>query len=216
MVSTSKSIRIQNDEPASFANDASADLEFPRHDFEVAGMSCPKESDDSTDYGSDFTPEEEQLLSELLDKAAGPATGQAAILPSTPFLPSTPVSPKSPALLEFESLHPEALAALVADIEDAVEEAPVRLPKVLGRERPRAPWRSRQSRPGQGSRWSPSAVERPSARAGINNRPISSGMLVRPSRIFAVTLFLAALPFHQSTKSSAELTSCFEAFSRTP
>ncbi|CAG8154813.1 unnamed protein product [Penicillium olsonii] len=137
-------------------------------------MSCPKESDDSTDYGSDFTPEEEQLLSELLDKAAGPATGQAAILPSTPFLPSTPVSPKSPALLEFESLHPEARAALVADIEDAVEEAPVRLPKVLGRERPRAPWRSRQSRPGQGSRWSPSAVERPSARAGINNRPISS------------------------------------------
>ncbi|CAG8426284.1 unnamed protein product [Penicillium salamii] len=141
-------------------------------------MSC-LESDDSTDYGSDFTPDEEQLLNELLNKAAGPATGQPATAP-TPFLPSTPVTverittPKSPELLELESLQPAALAALVADIEDGVEEPSARLPKVLGRERPRTPWRSRQSQPGQGSRWSPSTMERSSACTGISNRPLSS------------------------------------------
>ncbi|KAJ5954170.1 hypothetical protein N7501_008449 [Penicillium viridicatum] len=118
-------------------------------------MSCPERNEDESDYGSDFTPEEEDLLNHLLNKAvAEHATDTDATSISTPTWISTPTpiehitTPKSPELIDLESLQPEALAALVADIEDGIEPARVRSPKVLGREGPRSPWRQSQSRPG--------------------------------------------------------------------
>lgn len=146
-------------------------------------MSCLQESDDS-DYGSDFTPDEEQLLNELLNQVVGHATDEtSATSPSTPILTSTPTpvaeitTPKSPERLELESLSPAALAALVADIEDVVEEPSVRLPKVLGREGPRSPWRLQQARTAQRRRWDQNYTG--SSPYVVNgNRPRSSGKLV--------------------------------------
>ncbi|CAI7641764.1 unnamed protein product [Penicillium bialowiezense] len=141
-------------------------------------MSCLRESDDSSDYGSDFTPGEEQLLNDLLNQATGAATGQAATTsPWTPSLSSTPVTverlttPKPSDFSDLDSIQPVARTAFVPDIEDGVDEPSARLPKVLGREKPRAPWRSR---PAQGSRWSPTAMGSRSPRAGNSSRPISS------------------------------------------
>lgn len=145
-------------------------------------MSCPQESD--SDYGSDFTPDEEQLLNDLLSKVAGHATDEtSATSPSTPILTSTPTpvaqitTPKSPEHLELESLSPAALAALVTDIEDGVEEPSVRLPKVLGREGPRSPWRLQQARTGQRLRWDQNYMGS-SPYVGNRNRPRPSGKLV--------------------------------------
>lgn len=180
-------------------------------------MSCLRESDDFSDYGSDFTPDEEQLLNDLLNKATGPATGQAATTsPWTPSLSSTPVSverlttPKLPEISELDFIKPAIRTALVADIEDGVDEPSARLPKVLGREKPRAPWRSR---PAQSSRWSPTAMGRWSPHAGNSSRPISSGKLVSLS---SATSLPVALPSHPYSEFSVELTSYFEAFSRAP
>lgn len=146
-------------------------------------MSCQKDSD-SSDYGSDFTPDEEQLLNDLLNKALGHATEQADATPSTPILISTPTpieqftTPKSPGPIEFEALQPAALEALVADIEDGIEEPSARLPKVLGREGPRSPWRSQQYRSAQRARWNPHGMGRSSPRGGNGNRSSPSGMLI--------------------------------------
>ncbi|KAJ5879699.1 hypothetical protein N7455_003164 [Penicillium solitum] len=142
-------------------------------------MSCPERNEDESDYGSDFTPDEADLLNELLNKAvAEHATDPDATFISTPTWISTPTpiehitSPKSPELVDLESLQPEPLAALVADIEDGIEPARVRSPKVLGREGPRSPWRQSQPRPGQAVRWSASASARgrSSPRAGNSDR----------------------------------------------
>lgn len=172
-------------------------------------MSCPqRHSDGSSDYGSDFTPDEEELLNELLSKATGHATDQANITShSTPILISTPTpveqftTPKSPELAELESLQPAALAALVTDIEDGIEEPSVRLPKVLGREGPCSPWRSQQYRPGQRARWNPNDMGS-SPRAGNSNRSNPSGMLIlvlssRSCFFFFVFFFRFPVLFYQ-------------------
>jgi exonuclease V len=161
-------------------------------------MSCQIDSDDSSDYGSEFTPDEEAILNDLLIKA-GHATEQAdATSPSTPISISTPTpieqftTPKSPELIELESLQPAALAAHVADIEDGVEEPSVRLPKVLGREGPRSPWRS-QPRPGQRARWNPEGMGQSITRASNSNRSSPSGMLI--SILHFVHVFCLRLSF---------------------
>ncbi|KAJ5204676.1 uncharacterized protein N7498_005555 [Penicillium cinerascens] len=121
-------------------------------------MSCPPqvprpEDPDSSDYGSDFTPDEEELLNELLSKAVAEH--------ATIDTPSPTPNPTEPAIEDFDSrtistsepsdiasLQPAVLAALVADIEDGVGDPPgVRLPKVLGRESPRSPWKQPNQRP---------------------------------------------------------------------
>ncbi|KAG0158657.1 hypothetical protein PDIDSM_6174 [Penicillium digitatum] len=142
-------------------------------------MSCPEINEDESDYGSDFTPEEEDLLTSLLNKAVAKyATDADATSILTPTWISTPTPieyttvPKSPELAELESLRPEALEALVADIEDGIEPASVRPPKVLGRAGPRSAWRQPQPRPGQAVRSgaSASAMGRSSPRTGNSNR----------------------------------------------
>lgn len=91
-------------------------------------MSCspsqpPVTADDSSDYGSDFTPEQELLVDELLAKVATenvPAT-TAAVAPATTVRDSTRQTP-------------------TGDIEDyyAPSQSSPRVPRVLGREKPGA------------------------------------------------------------------------------
>ncbi|CAI7679003.1 unnamed protein product [Penicillium pancosmium] len=149
-------------------------------------MSCspqlPRpEQSDSSDYGSDFSPEEDELLNELLAQAV---TENATIHPnatptststSTPIPTTPPVTQNTNRVLlpdpaDIETLQPATLAALVADIEDGIEDAPgVRLPKVLGREKPRSPWRQSSQRPWMGSQSARGSADRTSP--GPNNRP---------------------------------------------
>ncbi|KAL4895813.1 exonuclease V [Aspergillus ambiguus] len=83
-------------------------------------------SDNNSDYGSDFTPDEEELINELLAKAVAEHATTAART-TTP----TPTTP--------EPLSQGAAAAPVGDIEDygAFSPSP-RTPKVRGRQMP--PW----------------------------------------------------------------------------
>ncbi|KAJ5184351.1 Mpv17/PMP22 [Penicillium cf. griseofulvum] len=131
---------------------------------------------EDSDYGSDFTPDEEDLLNNLLNKAVAEyatADADATSFSTTWISTPTPIeqiaAPKSPELADFESLQPAVLEALVADIED---EPSVRLPKVPGRERPRSVWRQSQPRPGQAVRWgaNASARGRPNTCAHNSNR----------------------------------------------
>lgn len=140
-------------------------------------MSCPERTEDldSSDYGSDFTPDEEDLLNTLLSKAVAEHATDAT--PTHTWLPTpTPIerttAPKTPDLTDLDSLQP-AVPALVADIEDGIEPV-VRLPKVLGREGPRSPWRQSQPRPAV--RWNPTATGRSSPRASNRNRSSPLGM----------------------------------------
>ncbi|KAJ5834158.1 Mpv17/PMP22 [Penicillium robsamsonii] len=143
----------------------------------VAGISCQERMEDDSDYGSDFTPDEEDLLNNLLNKAitehATAANADATSILTTWISTPTPVeqitAPKSPELADLESLRPAAPEALVADIEDGIEPS-VRLPKVLGREWPRSTWRQSQPQSGQAVRWGANA----SARGMSNSRACNS------------------------------------------
>jgi exonuclease V len=167
-------------------------------------MSCQEINEDS-DYGSDFTPDEEDLLNNLLNKAVAEyatADADATSFSTTWISTPTPVeqitAPKSPELADLESLQPAALKALVADIED---EPSVRLPKVLGREKPRSTWRQSQPPPGQAVRWGANASARgrtnPLARNSNKNSPF--GMLfVFTSPLVDPHLFYGLVPLHST------------------
>ena len=125
-------------------------------------MSCspqpPRpESPDSSDYGSDFTPDEEAVLNELLTKAVA---AHAAVDPDATSNRSLTLNVNEAAVIarrntsvtldldNVASLQPAALDALVADIEDIIEDTPsLRLPKVLGREKFHSLWRQGHQRP---------------------------------------------------------------------
>jgi exonuclease V len=108
--------------------------------------------DNSSDYGSDFTPDEEDLLNELLAKAA--ATQADAVVdtaqnasrehfhrPATTTTTTTAVGEL--VVEEEEELQNFQQAALViADIEDYEDPRAARVPKVLGREK----WSPRKAR----------------------------------------------------------------------
>lgn len=88
---------------------------------------APSADAGSSDYGSDFSPEEEELLNELLDQVA-----------TTPASPTTatrpPPPPRSPSQQTFTST-----TAVLGDIEDYNgDPASGRVPRVLGRQMP--PW----------------------------------------------------------------------------
>ncbi|KAF7717495.1 Uncharacterized protein PECH_007951 [Penicillium ucsense] len=124
-------------------------------------MSCPPQqrpSDESewSDYGSDFTPDEDQLLSDLVLKAVADHATQrdnerAATPPppppSTGILSEVPATPLAAALDDLDNIQPTTIAAVAADIEDAITSPGVRLPKVLGREKPGSPWRRSSQQP---------------------------------------------------------------------
>ncbi|PYH99716.1 hypothetical protein BO71DRAFT_368755 [Aspergillus ellipticus CBS 707.79] len=116
-------------------------------------MSCPPpsspptptglhDSASSSDYGSDFTPEEEALLSDLLQVATDHAT---------PAAPSATATPQSP--------PPPAPPAVVQDIEDQYADPPnssTWTPRVLGREKPA--WQIRQPQQGGGGCGRPAPI----------------------------------------------------------
>lgn len=122
-------------------------------------MSCPPprlrpDVSDSSDYGSDFTPDEEHLLNELVTKAVAEhatATAQrdassvSAPTP-TPNVADAITTPTAATLVDLDSLQPTTLAAIVADIEDAVTSPGIRLPKALDRDKPGSPWRRSSQR----------------------------------------------------------------------
>lgn len=145
-------------------------------------MSCSSqlpraETSDSSDYGSDFTPDEEELLNELLSEAVT-EHATVATRTSTANIPAAPAAEHANTIAAtvLESLQPAALDALVADIEDGVEDLPgVRLPTVFFREKPRLPWRqsSQRSPFGPGGQFGAGAW-RASQDAGDSSSP--SGM----------------------------------------
>lgn len=154
-------------------------------------MSCPptlpRADSDSSDYGSDFTPDDEEVLNELLSKAVAqhatvatptsPSPSAAHDIPATPTPALEDASASVP--VDLESLQPAVLDALVADIEDAVEDVPgVRFPKVLGREKPHSPWRQASRRSpfgfGAGSQFGAGPWR---ASPGPDNRDSPSGMI---------------------------------------
>lgn len=155
-------------------------------------MSCPPqrprpELSDSSDYGSDFTPDEEHLLNELVTKAVAEQATATAHRDATPVSTPTPsqnvadaiTTPIAATLAELDSLQPATLAAVVADIEDAVTSPGVRLPKVLGREKPGSPWRRSSQRPWPGPTSPRSPVAGRSSQGSINkDPPIGIGMSV--------------------------------------
>ncbi|PYI11859.1 hypothetical protein BO78DRAFT_303321 [Aspergillus sclerotiicarbonarius CBS 121057] len=112
-------------------------------------MSCPSpatplipggfnDSDSSTDYGSDFSPEEEALLNDLVAKVAPDPHTTATVTP-TPALSQPP---------------PPAVTPVVRDIEDQyADPSSNRVPRVLGREKP--VWQIQSNRPGGGARPAP-------------------------------------------------------------
>ena len=94
-----------------------------------------KQDDDSSDYGSDFTPDEEELLNELLERVAATEHGATAETSSTP--PPPPPSDEQQqslpdAVHDLQPLPQQPL--LVTDIEDYEVPHSVRFPRVLGRE----------------------------------------------------------------------------------
>lgn len=119
-----------------------------------------------SDYGSDFTPDEEELLNELLAKAA--ATHQRAATASQDHfhIPATTTATAVEVEEEEEEVSRQDLQSLqpnlvIGDIEDYGDLRTARVPKVLGREKwsPRKtqqvlwPWRpaSSQDRSNVGS-----------------------------------------------------------------
>lgn len=131
------------------------------------------ETSDSSDYGSDFTPDEEELLNGLLCKAVA-EHATATTTPASTAAVETIEHADTIAATDLESLQPAVIDALVADIEDA---SSVRLSKVLGREKPRSPWRqaSRRSPFGPGAQAGAGAWR---ASPGTGNRSSPSGMSV--------------------------------------
>lgn len=96
---------------------------------------------DHSDYGSDFTPEQEALVDELLAKIA---TESASVTPSTPPpLPQQPSQLPRNTATEVAVNIPTATQDTVGtqDIEDyyAPQSSP-RIPRVLGRETPGTTW----------------------------------------------------------------------------
>jgi exonuclease V len=89
---------------------------------------------DSSDYGSDFTVDEEELLNELLARAV--ATEQTTTTTATAIEDLATPPPQAAIVIaeDLSDLKPLQEPLLVTDIEDYEIPHAVRVPKVLGRE----------------------------------------------------------------------------------
>ena len=138
----------------SFLGDAAFNLDSSSTSLQLPGLTCPDTldsfagmscqlpssqqqlaSDNSSDYGSDFTPEQEALVDELLANATG--TGNAPA-------PTTAVEAVAAATTTtaISNTFVEPTVATV-DIEDyyaAHSQSSPRVPRVLGREKPGTSW----------------------------------------------------------------------------
>lgn len=94
-----------------------------------------EDNDDSSDYGSEFTPDEEELLNELLTRVAPdrqiPTTTTALATTTT-----TTSEPQQQSLTEvlLYDLQPLSDPLIISDIEDYEVPHSARVPRVLGRE----------------------------------------------------------------------------------
>ncbi|KAJ5917353.1 hypothetical protein N7466_010907 [Penicillium verhagenii] len=159
-------------------------------------MSClsklKQREDSDSDYGSDFTPDEEDILNQLLTKAvAEHAPAESDATPTSSF--ATPRLTPGPtiattqsnyiATTRFGSPQPAVVATSVTDIEDAIVQSPGgRLPKVLGREKPGSPWRSSQ-RPWEDTK--PRSGMAQMANQGADNRATTFGRERERERVAA-------------------------------
>ncbi|KAH8698592.1 exonuclease V a 5' deoxyribonuclease-domain-containing protein [Talaromyces proteolyticus] len=100
----------------------------------VSGQDDQEKESNSSDYGSDFTPDEEELLNKLLVRVV--ATDQHRLPPSTTTIsdPSTPPQQPVLAVEALSDLKPLREPLVVTDIEDYEIPHSARIPKVLGRE----------------------------------------------------------------------------------
>lgn len=103
-------------------------MSMPSHENKnknINDMQPGTQNDDSSDYGSDFTPDEEELLNELL----------ARVVATTEEVTPTTSSPaqQQPQQIIKESSH-DIQPLVVTDIEDYEIPHSVRFPRVLGRE----------------------------------------------------------------------------------
>lgn len=94
--------------------------------------------DDSSDYGSDFTPDEQELLSELLARVVAPEHQTSTVTTTTAEETTTATTSESQqqllAELLLDDLQPLSDPLIVSDIEDYELPHSVRVPRVLGRE----------------------------------------------------------------------------------
>lgn len=104
-------------------------------------MSCqlpssqqPLASDNSSDYGSDFTPEQEALVDELLANATG--TGNAPV----PTTAVEAVAATTTTTAIDNTPEPTVATVDIEDCYDAHSQSSPRVPRVLGREKPGTSW----------------------------------------------------------------------------
>lgn len=94
--------------------------------------------DDSSDYGSDFTPDEQELLSELLARVVAPEHQSSTVTTTTAEGTTTATTSESQQQylteLLLDDLQPLSDPLIVSDIEDYELPHSVRVPRVLGRE----------------------------------------------------------------------------------
>uniref|UniRef100_A0A093VDY6 Putative exonuclease V, mitochondrial n=1 Tax=Talaromyces marneffei PM1 TaxID=1077442 RepID=A0A093VDY6_TALMA len=118
------------------------------------------EDDDSSDYGSEFTPDEEELLNELLARVVAP---ERQISTTTTAAEETTTTSESQqqelAKLLLDDLQPLSDPLIVSDIEDYEVPHSARVPRVLGREAwspaTKRVWQQRQQTSGTARRlWS--------------------------------------------------------------
>jgi exonuclease V len=109
--------------------------------------------DDSSDYGSEFTPDEEELLNELLARVVAPGRQIPAttITTTAEETTTTTTSESQQQLLTellLDDLQPLSDPLIVSDIEDYEVPHSARVPRVLGREAWSPPtkrvWQQRQ------------------------------------------------------------------------
>lgn len=127
---------------------------------------------DDSDYGSDFTPEQEALVDVLLAKID---TESASVTPSTPPpLPQPPPQFPRNTATEVAATIPVATQDTIGtqDIEDyyAPQSSP-RVPRVLGREKPGTTWQLYKT---AGSPWAKLSGAGTGAGPGISPVQISS------------------------------------------
>jgi exonuclease V len=93
---------------------------------------------DDSDYGSDFSADETELVNQLLAKADAPVPLPVVIpAPLGPFAPQQQLSPT-------RQIQTQVPAVIVRDVEDCDEDVSNgRKPRVLGKEKP--PWQVRRA-----------------------------------------------------------------------
>lgn len=100
-------------------------------------------NDDSSDYGSAFTPDEEELLNELLARVVAPehqtstVTISTAVTTTEETTTTTTTSESQQQLLTevlLDDLQPLSDPLIISDIEDYEIPHSARVPRVLGRE----------------------------------------------------------------------------------